>query len=285
MFVGISGIELVHDRVDLGNDIVLARTSARLTTQMVLSFGCKPYGERAELPIEMANTQCIDIQAELQFPQNFAHKSETYFGVSRLIISLLRMWRNPGSRLAAISRTSFAALIDLPVPDIKVLPVETRPHNMLFAKFDSEFGEDVIEAVAKHWETFARLASTDRDFKLAVEAVEAVQYVPSSAMRLVLMWGALEALFSPSVSELRFRVSSLLAAYLYDYGSGRQTAQKAIAKLYDLRSAAAHGVPKHQDADVVQTYSLLCRALTKMILEKRVPDSAELDARLFGGSA
>ena len=57
---------------------------------------------------------------------------------------------------------------------------------------------------------------------------------------MVSPWGALEALFSPSTSELKFRVSSLIAAYFEVPGVERVKCQREVAKLYDKRSTAAH---------------------------------------------
>jgi len=52
--------------------------------------------------------------------------------------------------------------------------------------------------------------------------------------------------------------------------------------LYDKRSAAAHGKPKHQSEDLVATFELLRRVLIMMIRLRAVPSKDELDARLFG---
>jgi len=56
----------------------------------------------------------------------------------------------------------------------------------------------------------------------------------------------------------------------------------AIAKLYDSRSAAAHGREDKKADSLQQTYSLARRAVVKMIEENRVPTHAELEAKLFG---
>jgi|SRR5712691_1739992 len=82
------------------------------------------------------------------------------------------------------------------------------------------------------------LIGESAEFALAVDALSSGQFVRSSALILDSLWGALEALFSPSTTELKFRVSSLIAAFLEPFGNSRGLQQKQIAKLYDKRSAA-----------------------------------------------
>jgi hypothetical protein len=59
--------------------------------------------------------------------------------------------------------------------------------------------------------------------------------------------------------------------------------QKDIAKLYDKRSAAAHGKPKHDAEDLLATFNLLRRVLFEIIIDRGVVPSKEaLEAALFG---
>lgn len=114
--------------------------------------------------------------------------------------------------------------------------------------------------------------------------MNAGQFVEDTALILVSLWGALEAIFSPSTSELRFRVSALIAAYLNPPGPKRLFDQREIANLYDKRSAAAHGKRKHQGDDVLRTFELLRRVLIAIIRDGKIPTKAELEERLFGAA-
>jgi hypothetical protein len=105
---------------------------------------------------------------------------------------------------------------------------------------------------------------------------------PAEQNKLISLWGALEAFFSPSTTELKFRISALIASFLEPPGKQRATLQKDVAKLYDMRSAAAHGKPRHEQADVLNTFNLLRRVLFAFIDDKSVPTKDELEARLFG---
>jgi hypothetical protein len=59
-------------------------------------------------------------------------------------------------------------------------------------------------------------------------------------------------------------------------------AQKAIAKLYESRSAAAHGREDKKSDSLQETYGIARRAVIKMLEDNRVPTHVELEAKLFG---
>jgi hypothetical protein len=139
--------------------------------------------------------------------------------------------------------------------------------------------------VGERWEVTHRLSLSNAEFSLAADAMDSGQFVQSTALTLVSLWGALEALFSPSTSELKFRVSALIAAYLEPPGKARLDLQREVAKLYDKRSAAAHGKPKHTAADLLATFQLLRRVLLSMIDAGTVPTKSDLEERLFGAGA
>lgn len=94
--------------------------------------------------------------------------------------------------------------------------------------------------------------------------------------------GGLEAVFSPEKAELRYRISSAIASFLEPAGLPRMTAQRAISKLYDSRSAAAHGRADKRRDSLQETYAFARRAVVKIIEDNRVPTHIELEAKLFG---
>src|SRR5262249_37758564 len=107
---------------------------------------------------------------------------------------------------------------------------------------------------------------------------------PDPRLALVSLWGALETLFFVGKGELRFRISSLIAAFLEEPGEARHKLQKRIAKLYDARSEAAHGArsPSGDTQDLLETYSLMKRVLVKILESNHVPTKEELEGSLFG---
>ncbi|MCO4881943.1 hypothetical protein VOI32_36405 [Paraburkholderia caribensis] len=67
-------------------------------------------------------------------------------------------------------------------------------------------------------------------------------------------------------------------------GEERLALQREIFELYDKRSAAAHGKPKHNDTHLVQTFNILQRVLVRMIEDNEVPSKAALNNMLLGAS-
>jgi hypothetical protein len=65
-------------------------------------------------------------------------------------------------------------------------------------------------------------------------------------------------------------------------GISRMNAQKATAKLYDSRSAAALGSEEKKGDSLQETYAVGRKALLKMIETNRMPTHVELEAKLFG---
>ncbi|MCU8185992.1 HEPN domain-containing protein [Vibrio vulnificus] len=102
-------------------------------------------------------------------------------------------------------------------------------------------------------------------------------------MSLVLLWGALEAIFTKDKAELRFRVSVMIASYLEpDGGDKAYQLYKKVAKLYNERSKAAHGDNSVKQDTLLQTYELLYKAVEKMFEQNSVPTKESLERSLLG---
>lgn len=138
-----------------------------------------------------------------------------------------------------------------------------------------------LEWLRENWYETAVLLGRE-DFSLAVQAIDSSVWNHSPALALVAVWGALERLFSPSTSELRFRVSASIAAYLEPPGRERYAAFRKIKGLYDSRSKAAHGSGDRDLKPYAESYEIARRVLLKMIEARHVPNKEELEANLFG---
>jgi hypothetical protein len=163
-----------------------------------------------------------------------------------------------------------------------VLPFEIHYRDFPLAVDGGIATPNSLEWIRNRWPATHKLIRESAEFSLAVDAISSGQFIKSSALTLVSLWGALEALFSPSTTELRFRVSSLIAAFLEPFGNSRGLLQGQIAKLYDRRSAAAHGKPKHDEEDLLGSFNLLRRVLMTIIDNNRVPSREDLEDLLFG---
>jgi hypothetical protein len=117
--------------------------------------------------------------------------------------------------------------------------------------------------------------------RAAFDAFDMCTIQGRTSSSLLAVWGGLEQLFSPSPGELRFRVSSYIAAYLEPPGPNRLTLYKSMLDLYNKRSRAAHSAEETDRGALVQSYIVLRNALVKIIESNAVPTQGGLEALLF----
>lgn len=283
LHAGLSGFQLRGDIFDLGDGIVIHKTYAHLMAPFVMAFIPAPPGGHHPAPWKAASGGfSFDIIAELTIPSALERKYGSTVAIATTILFLLRLGANPAITLPVFSSYPFAELPGLEDREAKLLPFEVQPRHFPLGVVGGNVGSSEIEWVRDRWRVVLQLCVESTEFALAVEAIDSGQFIRNSALALVSLWGALEALFSPSTSELKFRVSSLIAAYLEPPGDARVQLQKSVAKLYDKRSAAAHGKPKHEGKDLLDTFNLLRRVLVAMIDHAAVPTKEELENLLFG---
>lgn len=138
-----------------------------------------------------------------------------------------------------------------------------------------------LEWIKSHWEPASSLLF-NTDFFTAFDAIDFSKWHAGPQVGLLALWGALERLFSPSAQELRFRVSANIASYLEERGPERLSLFKRITKLYDRRSAAAHG---SGDSDIIpyqETYAIARKVVLRMIETRQVPSRDDQEAIMFG---
>src|SRR3546814_3909096 len=93
---------------------------------------------------------------------------------------------------------------------------------------------------------------------------------------------------SSDLSELRFRMSAYIAAYLGPSGPSRVETFKRVRGLYDFRSKAVHGVSlsdKEMRGHVADVQDLLSRIIVKCIEGGSIPSSDQWDDLLLSGGA
>jgi hypothetical protein len=283
---GLAGLELQEPTFDLGDGVSLTKTYAHLMAPFMLAFKPAPIGGHHPAPWKAAQGGfSFDVNAELLIPAHIEEKFGSKIEVARTIVFLLRLGVNPATTLPVFSNYPFALLPDVRDNEARLLPFEVQPRHFPLGVIGGAATSGAITWVKERWQITQKLTNESPEFSLAVEAIDGGQFVKSSALALVSLWGALEALFSPSTSELKFRVSSLVAAFLEPPGAVRHSLQKQIAKLYDKRSAAAHGKPKHEAEDLLATFNLLRRVLMEIIDRGKTPHKEELEELLFGSAS
>lgn len=280
---GLSGLELDGDCFDLGDGLKLRKTYAHLMAHFVMAFKPAPPGSSHPAPWRAATGGfTFDISAELLVPVHLEKKFGSGTTVARAVVFLLRLWVNPATTLPVFSNFPFADLPKIPDNQTRLLPFEVQDRHFQLEVDAGRATLDELAWVKEHWAITLELYQRNAEFALAVEALDSGQFVQSTALALISVWGALESLFSPSTTELKFRVSALIAAFLEQPGLERARLQKMIAKLYDKRSAAAHGKPKHTTEDILASFNLLRRVLIMIIDGGKIPSKDDLEGMLFG---
>lgn len=280
---GLSGIELTEESFELGEGVVLSKTYAHLMSPFLMAFKPASAGMHHPPPWKhAAGGASLDINAELFVPKEIEDRFGSKIAVAHTIVFLLRLGVNPAVTLPVFSNCAFSQLPEVLDNEARLLPHEVQPRHFQLGVVDGTATAQSVGWVAARWQVAHRLIQEDAEFALAVDAIDGGQFVRQSALALVSLWAAIESLFSPSTVELKFRVSALAAAFLEPPGAQRLQLQKSIAKLYDKRSAAAHGRPKHEPDDLLATFSLLRRILIGIVDLGYVPTKEMLEESLFG---
>ena len=285
-FFGLHGLQLPEPSLELGRGVVVRETYAHIFAPFMVAFAPPEVSNKYHPGPWSAASGGIsyDISAELVVPIENEGGTEKALQTARVVLLLLRLGVNPAITLPVFSNLAFTQ--ESATEKHQTLhPFEIQ--NRSFAlKVDEEVASfDSLKWVQDHWQVTQELVNGSSEFALATEAIDQGQFIHNTALTIVSLWGALEALFSPSTSELRFRVSALISSFLEAPGTSRRERQKKIAKLYDKRSAAAHGRPKHDQQHLLDTFNLLREVLMKIIESGSVPSSYQLDSMLFGADA
>lgn len=288
-YAGLTTLQLPshQDEYDLGRGLALRRTYAHLMSSYTMAFN-PPEAPGKHHPAPWKATtrhDGFDVRAELIIPSGYTPPGDlTQYDVARTITGMLRLCCDPMIRFLVQSSHSLSEVASIPDREIRLMPVESTRQYIQLELAQPTSVTNTLGWVREYWPNAVSLMALHADFRLAMEAFELSTFVPHHALTLVSLWGALEALFSPSTSELRFRVSVLIASYVHPPGEERLAVQREIFELYDKRSAAAHGKPKHTTTHLVQTFNILQRVLVRMIEENEVPSKAALNNMLLGAS-
>lgn len=287
LYIGLSGLDLNPEPIDLGNGVTLKPTFAHVFSTDILAF------ERPATPSSyhpgpwQANSKRAgtDITAELHIPASCARSHQSPWQIAKTIVTLLRIFCDPliSSQIAS----------DCPIDELKerkyssssdkhvALLIGSRERHFHFQLVSREQILQSLNWVAKNWEKAVELNSSSPEFEFALQSFDEAQFIPSHSMMLVSLWGALEAIFSRNNAELRFRVSANIAAFLAPRGAARIQKQREVLKLYDARSSAAHGSQKHGPDELLRTFELLRHSIIRMIELGWVPSKEKLEEILF----
>lgn len=283
VYVGLSGLDLGGKRFEFPRGIVLEGTYAHLIAPITMAFK-RPAKVGDPHPGPWRRTGGgfgSDITAQIFIPEGSAGELGARHQIGSTLVFLLRLWTDPGIVAPVISNMPFAAIADASEGSAQLVFMEIAGRSFQLVMMDEMAASDRIGWVVENFEAAHSLMESSPEFRMAANALSSGQFVPNNALILVSLWAALEAIFSPSSAELRFRISALIASFLFPSGPERLAEQKRTMKLYDKRSAAAHGKPSHVLEDLVATFELLRKVLLQCIANRHVPTKDELDECLF----
>jgi hypothetical protein len=284
VFAGLSGVSLDLPEIPLGYGVKLTNSYAHLFAPFMMAFSPAPKGAHHPPPwVAVRGGFSFDLTVQLEIPGSTVETlAIDPMHVAWWITAMLRLRVGPTLLVPVIGEQSFQSAKERNSNAV-YHPIETESQILVL---DTEGRRNISETdaawVAKYWVEASALYQSSDGFRTLLEAADQSMFVRHRSLALLSLWGGLEAIFSPDKAELRYRVSAGLATYLEPAGIPRMNAQKAIAKLYDSRSSAAHGREDKRADSLQATYSLARRALVKMIEENRVPTHIELEAKLFG---
>lgn len=128
----------------------------------------------------------------------------------------------------------------------------------------------------------AALYANNESFAFAFMAFDHSAAIANPKLMLLNLWGAVEELFSGSHAEVTLRVAYRMATYLEPPGHTRRALAKRIAKLYSVRSKAAHTARHRSVEECAEIHELLRRVFLQAFEVGRFPTHEELDDRVLG---
>jgi len=285
LYIGISGVGCEVDSFDLGHGVVLNKTYAHLFAPFMMAFA-RPENEGQHHPAPWAAAKgglAFDLTLQLTIPSDVTSNlpcDQTTAGW--WLTALMRLRAGPRLRVPAMSNYPLAKE-SAAAEDLRIHPVEVEPHQLMI---DPEAKRALtvrdLEWTRDHWIGSLAMLDESSGFAVLLESVDQAAFHRNPQLAMLTLWTGIEEVFSPSKSELRYRISSVIAAYLEPLGRTRLARQKAVAKLYDSRSTAAHGRGETSLEPLWDTYDLARQAVVKMVAERHVPTKAELEERMFG---
>src|SRR3546814_12002218 len=106
--------------------------------------------------------------------------------------------------------------------------------------------EDDLRWIATHWQSAAKLQDQHKRFSQAYLSFDGAGFSRGANDAILILWGALERLFSGKNQALAFRVSAAISSYLEPMGHKRHSLSLSTKKLYDNSSRVAYGGTRHE---------------------------------------
>jgi hypothetical protein len=278
IYYGLSGIQLDFDSFDLGRGVILSKTYLHVMAHPIIAFAPAPPGEHHPAPWHPLKADpsdvSVDLLAQLSVPQHSDDPNGKYDWVGWIVL-LLRFSLDVAVTLTISADSSFE--------DVSAGKAAARLLEPIREPFEgATVHEDDAQWIKDNWYSSLSL-SGDSALAFAVRSLYN-SHRATEELGVVSVWGALERLFSTNAAELKYRVCTNIAAFLEPPGRERYLMFKQLAKLYDDRSAAAHGSPMKSQTAYIDSFSIASRAILRVIELGRVPTKDDLEHELLSPS-
>jgi hypothetical protein len=277
-YYGLSGIELDFNSFDLGHGVVLSKTYLHVMAHPIIAFA--PAAPREPNPAPWRTLRAkpsavsVDLLAQLTVPQHSGDPRGQYDWVGWIAL-LLRFSLDCAVTLTVSADSSFED-VAAGKADANLLEPVREPTE------GTTVHEDDAQWIKNNWYSSLPL-SGDPALAFAVRSLYH-SHRATEELGVVSVWGALERLFSTNAAELKYRVCTNIAAFLEPPGDGRYLMFKQLTKLYDDRSAAAHGSAMKSQTAYIDSFHIASRAILRIIEFGQVPAKETLEQELLSPS-
>jgi hypothetical protein len=221
-FAAIAGIKIDASDLPLGDRFVLRQLAER------------PQIYGSEL------TRSLPVTHELHFDVPAGVATEDWVtGAIWTVVALMRASCNGFFIVTEIGDRSWEVVDALGRGQVRTRPLNVSVPPWFGRSAPAELSSDGAEWIARRWFDVLDLRK-DRVAHFMLESLETSFSELDQRMAVTKVWAGIEAFLGAS-TEIRFRLSTLIAAALEAPGDSRFTLYKKLQKLYDTRSRVVHG--------------------------------------------
>jgi Apea-like HEPN len=271
----LSGVQLDAECFDLWHGVTLSRTFIHLMSHPMLAFSPAEKSKPHPAPWQPAETNprqtSADLFAKLSVPIDKTDP-KGHHNIASWIALLMRFVTDT---TITITLSSPSAFEDVREGRARARLLEAVP----FVGEGATIHDEEAEWIRHNWHSSLAL-SRNEALMFAVGSIYH-SHRASEALGVVSIWAALERLFSANTAELKYRVCTNIAAFLEPPGEERYELYKHLSKLYDGRSASAHGSPMKTRDVYMDSATIASRSIMRIIELGRIPTRDELERELL----
>ena len=274
----LSGVQLDAESFDLGHRVTLSRTYIHLMSHPMLAFSAAKTSKPHPGPWQPAERNprrtSADLFTNLSVPIDKTDP-KGHANIASWIALLMRFVTDTTITITLSSPSTFE---DVRAGRARARLLEAVP----FVDEGATIHHEEAQWIRHNWYSSLPL-SRNEALMFAVGSIYH-SHRTSEALGVVSIWVALERLFSANTAELKYRVCTNIAAFLEPPGEERYELYKHLSKLYDGRSASAHGSPMKTQGVYMDSATVASRSIMRIIELGRVPTRDELERELLAPS-